>query len=90
MSAGNNNQRDLKDWLALFGVMISGAGLVWTIISHFIPISEFSRNPATRSAGTTIATANGAGGVAIMNGGQVTTNVITLEDRPAHEIPPRP
>lgn len=89
MPAETNRKRDLKDWLAWVGVMISGAGLVWAIIAHFIPASESGLNPTAKPPSVTIATANGAGGVAIMNGGRVTTTVITLEDGPAGKVSPR-
>jgi hypothetical protein len=90
MPAKTKSKRERRNWLALVGVTISGAGLLWAVFSHFIPNSEPSPNQPINPRGMIVATANGAGGVAIMNGGQVINTVITPKEGTAGRVSPRP
>ena len=63
-----------KDRLALAGVAIAGAGLVWAIVSHFVPSPLPPPEPAPASASpsaTLSINANGPGSIGYMSGGTV-------------------
>ena len=81
MPAGTKRTFSPKDRFALVGIMIAAASLVWTIVAHFIPNAEPAQAQQVSRSIVTNPSANGAGSVAVMNGGQVTTTVITLKAR---------
>jgi hypothetical protein len=79
MAVRAKKKRDLKDWCALVGVIISGVGLCWAVVAHFTSSAEpLPRQQAKPTM--TVVTTNGAGSVGIVNGGQLTTTVVTLGD----------
>lgn len=79
-------KRDSKDWFTLTSLVIATAGLLWAIVSHFIPSAALAPGRELESPVTTNATANGPGSVAVMSGGQVTNNFMPLDERASSKM----
>lgn len=78
-------RRTPKDWLALSSVVIAGAGVLWTVIAHFIPSAERPPKPDSKPVATTSinAIASGPGSVAYMSGGSVNISMPAPQSPPA-------
>jgi hypothetical protein len=83
--------KDIKDgpprWTYVAGSIVAIGGLVWGVVSYFIPKPELPKAPATVSAPGVTVSGNGSVGVGTMSGGQISVGAPATQPTAATSTP---